>query len=270
MRNEIGFIRDVTSGEVMHPTHDPVDEARSLYVEQSKLLDRLQEPVPQPLIVWDVGLGAAANAMSAILALEAQVHPTPRQLKLVSFENDLDSLRLALDHMAWFKYLRHAAPRAIVSEGRWVSGSGAIEWCLLPGDFAVRKHDAPLPDIVFFDPFSFKTDSSLWTLTAFGELLNLCSDRAVELFTYTYSTSVRAAMLAAGFFVAKGRGTGPKLETTVGLTPLAASAAHSFELLGTDWLAKWQRSDAQTPFGSDPEDVSWRNALMSHPQFKAR
>ena len=242
VRDEIGFIRDITSGEVMHPTHDPVDEARSLYVEQSKLLDRLQEPVPQPLVVWDVGLGAAANAMSAILTLEAQTRLPARQLKLVSFENDLDSLRLALDHMAWFKYLRHAAPRAIVSAGRWVSDTPAIEWCLLSGDFTARKQDAPAPDIIFFDPFSFKTDSSLWTLRAFRELMDLCGKNAVALFTYTYSTSVRAAMLAAGFFVAKGRGTGPKLETTVGLTPQAASGAHGCELLGAEWLGWRQRS----------------------------
>jgi queuine tRNA-ribosyltransferase len=267
VRDEIGFIRDVTSGEVMHPTHDPVDEARSLYVEQSKLLDRLQEPLPQALVVWDVGLGAAANAMSAILTIEAQTRPVLRQLKLVSFENDLDSLRLALDHMAWFRYLRHAAPRALVSNGRWTSETPAIEWSLLSGDFADRKLDAPIPDIIFFDPFSFKTDSSLWTLQAFRELKALCSNKAVELFTYTYSTRVRAAMLAAGFFVAKGRGTGPKLETTVGLSPQAASGPHGFELLGAEWLSKWQRSDAQAPFGSNAGDTSWRNAVISHPQF---
>ncbi len=267
VREEIGFIRDVTSGEVMHPTHDPVDEARSLYVEQSRLLERLHEPVPQSLVVWDVGLGAAANAMSAILSIEAKAQATPRPLTLVSFENDLDSLRLALDHMAWFKYLRHAAPRALVSDGRWISAAPAIDWSLLSGDFAARKYDAPAPDIIFFDPFSFKTDSSLWTLRAFRELKELCSGRAVELFTYTYSTSVRAAMLAAGFFVAKGRGTGPKLETTVGLTSRAATGTHGFELLGAEWLAKWQRSDAQVPFGSDAGDPSWRSAVTSHPQF---
>ena len=128
--------------------------------------------------------------------------------------------------------------------------------------------DAPLPDIIFFDPFSFKTDSSLWTLQAFRELMDRCSDRAVELFTYTYSTRIRAAMLATGFYVAKGRGTGPKMETTVALTPPAANGTHGFELLGAEWLAKWQRSDAQMPFGSDIGDASWRDAVISHPQFK--
>jgi queuine tRNA-ribosyltransferase len=113
-----------------------------------------------------------------------------------------------------------------------------------------------------------RTDGALWTLTAFRELAQACSQRPAELFTYTYSTSVRAAMLAAGFYVAKGRGTGPKAETTIGLTPLAAAAPHAHELLGEEWLAKWQRSDAKAPFGSSTDEVSWHEAVLEHPQFR--
>ena len=268
VRNEVGFIKDMTSGEVMHPIDDPVVEARLLYVEQSRLLERLRTSEPGPLVVWDVGLGAAANAMAAILAVEASTPPAqPRNLTLVSFENDLDSLKLALDHVRWFKHLRHAAPRKLLSSGRWTNGASTIDWLLLPGDFAARKFDAPPPDIIFFDPFSFKADSSLWTLAAFRELALVCGQKPVELFTYTYSTSVRAAMLAAGFYVAKGRATGPKAETTIGLSPPAAAAAHARELLGAEWLAKWRRSDAQVPHGSLAADTSWHEAVSEHPQF---
>jgi queuine tRNA-ribosyltransferase len=135
------------------------------------------------------------------------------------------------------------------------------------GDFAARKFDAPPPDLIFFDPFSFKTDSALWTLQAFRELAQVCSQKPAELFTYTYSTSVRAAMLAAGFYVAKGRGTGPKAETTIALSALAAALPHEHSLLGTEWLAKWQRSESQAPFGSHAQDLSWRAGVLSHPQF---
>jgi len=38
-------------------------------------------------------------------------------------------------------------------------------------------------------------------------------------------------------------------------------------LLGQEWLAKWQRSDAQVPFGSRADDASWRDAVLRHPQF---
>jgi queuine tRNA-ribosyltransferase len=268
VREEVGYIRDTISGEVMHLGSDPAEEAQSLYVEQSRLLERLQIRAEQPWVVWDVGLGAAANSMAAILAVENLGSAAVRPLKLVSFENDLDALKLALDHPGWFKHLRHAAPRALLSANCWRSSVAPIEWLLFSGDFAVRKFEAPPPDIIFFDPFSFKTDGALWTLDAFRELARACADKPTELFTYTFSTSIRAAMLAAGFYVAKGRATGPKGETTIGLSAQAAAATHGRELLGQEWLAKWGRSDAQAPFGSTPEDDSWRTAVLTHPQFK--
>ena len=268
---DTGRIRDMTSGEVMHSVNDPAEEARSLYVEQSRAVERLAETGPTPLVIWDVGLGAAANAMATIEAVEAlragRDCIAPRPLTLVSFENDLDSLTLALRHPAWFKHLRHPAPRALLAENRWSSADGGIEWLLLRGDFAMTKLAAPLPDLIFFDPFSFKTDSGLWTLGAFRELRRILGAAAVELFTYTYSTSVRAALLAAGFYVAKGRGTGPKAETTIGLSPGAAAGAHGRELLGEEWLAKWRRSERQMPLGVAAGDDSWREAVSGHPQF---
>jgi queuine tRNA-ribosyltransferase len=275
VKGEAGYIRDMISGEVMHPQEDPAQEARSLYVEQSRLVERLQTASDEPLVVWDVGLGAAANAMAAILAVEnlaaeeLKSESMRRRLMLISFENDLDSLKLALDHPGLFKHLRHAAPQALLLEDRWLNSAATIDWRLLRGDFATRKFDAPAPDIIFFDPFSIKTDSALWTLPAFRELAQACAQKPAELFTYTYSTSVRAAMLAAGFYVAKGRATGPKAETTIGLSASAAAARHAHELLGQEWLAKWRRSDARTPFGSPADDVSWHEAVLQHPQFKA-
>ncbi len=268
VRDDIGRIRDTVSGEVMHSVNDPAEEARSLYVEQSLLMDRVQVNDAEPLVIWDVGLGAATNAMAAIHAVESiPAEKLRRRLQVVSFESDLDSLQLALRHTRWFKHLRHAAPNRLLADNRWSSPTGSLEWLLLPGDFMQRKHDAPVPDIVFFDPFSLKTDSALWTLHAFRELAQLFQYKATELFTYTYSTSVRAALLAAGFFVARGCAAGPKLETTIAMSPMATALPHGRELLGAEWLSKWQRSDAQAPTGAADGDETWRNAVTGHPQF---
>jgi queuine tRNA-ribosyltransferase len=264
----VGYIRDATSGEIMHPGGDPEQEARSLYVEQSRLIERLQDRTDQPLVLWDVGLGAAVNAMTAIREAEQTMPAAARPFKVVSFENDLDSLKLALDHPGWFKHLRHGAPRTLLADNRWVSRTAAIEWSLLSGDFTQRQFEAPPPDIIFFDPFSYKTDGAMWTLNAFRELARACAGKAAELFTYSYSTRVRVAMLAAGFYVAKGRGTGPKAETTIGLSPSAAAAAHGHELLGLDWLAKWQRSETQAPLGDFEHSDAWRGDVLAHPQFR--
>ena len=54
--------------------------------------------------------------------------------------------------------------------------------------------------------FSTKTSGDQWTIEMrFASLFDACAGRAAELFTYTCSTANRAALLAAGFFVAKGR-----------------------------------------------------------------
>jgi len=276
VRDEIGYIRDTTSGEVMHLGGGAPEEARTLYVEQSRLIERLQDGAAEPLVVWDVGLGAATNAMAAVRAVEgaravdgSASAPPARRLLLISFEIDFDSLELALEHPRLFKHLRHPAPHALLAKSRWTNPSSTIEWLLFAGDFAVRKFDAPAPDIIFFDPFSYKADGALWTLPAFRELARLCSHRPVELFTYTCSTAVRSAMLAAGFYVAKGRGTGPKAETTIALSAPSSDSARRHELLGAEWLARWSRSDAKAPFGSRDDDASACNAVAEHPQFTA-
>src|SRR5690606_7571124 len=115
------------------------------------------------------------------------------------------------------------------------------------GDFLKRVSEAPLPDLIFYDPFSYKTDSELWGLRAFQLLYELCRARSTELFTYSGSTAVRATLLAAGFHVAKGAPTGPKAETTIALTGEISTGR---ELLGAEWLSRWERSDARLPRGA--------------------
>ena len=68
-----------------------------------------------PLVVWDVGLGAAHNAMALIRALDAAPGHAP--VELVSFEHDLDALRLALAHTKEFAHLRHPAPHLLAAHG---------------------------------------------------------------------------------------------------------------------------------------------------------
>ena len=264
-----GRIRCTKSGEVMHSINNPEVEARELYVEQSKLLERIGNAEEKPLVIWDVGLGSAANAMAAINAIESIPEDVrPRKVKIISFENDMDALRLALGHRGLFRHLRHGGPETIVKDGRWLSKCGQIEWVLLEGDFALRKFEAEPASLVFFDPFSSKTDSALWTIQSFIEMHQCLKDEASLIFTYTNSTAVRSAMLAAGFYVAHGQSTGPKSETTVALTQKAQKQESDWALLGETWLGRWQRSDARTPFGAAATDTSWESVILNHPQFQ--
>ncbi len=118
--------------------------------------------------------------------------------------------------------------------------------------------------------YSVKTSGELWTYDIFQKLFGICGHSAVELFTYSYSTASRAALLAAGFHLAKGRGTGQKLETTIALTPAALLSPFTSrrEMLSQDWFAKWNRSCAKAPTGIPPEEqIAFESLIRNHPQW---
>jgi len=270
-------IRQISSGEIMHSRTPPLEEAHLLYVEQSRLAARLRPTAgvsEGPLVIWDVGLGAAANAMAAIRcyeALAAAGEPL-RAMHVVSFENDLDSLRLALTYNRDFLYLRHGGPAGVLEKGRWQSKEFAgLSWELIAGDFleSIVGERCALcpPELIFYDLFSGKTEGRLWTRDAFLRLRAACNGQSTELYTYSSSTAVRATLLAAGFYVAKGRGIADRAETTVALADGALNADH--ELLGHDWLAKWNRSQAKIPAWVKPdEQAAFESTIMGHPQFQ--
>jgi len=69
---EFSSIRQISYGEVMHSVIAPSEEANNLYVEPSVLASRLlgEQRQKDELVIWDVGLGAATNAMAAIYCFE--------------------------------------------------------------------------------------------------------------------------------------------------------------------------------------------------------
>jgi queuine tRNA-ribosyltransferase len=265
-------IRQISSGEIMHSRTAPMEEARKLYVEQSYLAERLRENPEdrEPLVIWDVGLGGGANAMAAIECYEKVSGERP--LQIISFENDLDSLRLAFRQAPDFPYLRVDATSAILADGHWQSPNDSdLSWRLLPGDFFETMERATAPDLIFYDMFSTRSSAHLWTLGAFRKLFAACGGRAAELFTYTCSTANRAALLASGFHLARGRNAGEKVETTIALTPAALPSpfAGRRELLGSDWLAKWNRSAAKFPTDVAPNERSgFEKMILDHEQFR--
>ncbi|MDQ3314193.1 MAG: tRNA guanosine(34) transglycosylase Tgt [Verrucomicrobiota bacterium] len=275
-REGFASMRHIASGEIMHSRTEPMEEARRLYVEQSNLAERVRDRTMEKLVVWDVGLGAAANAMAAIRCYEEQAKTAPtRPMRLVSFENDLDSLQLAFQLTDLFPYLRHSGPAGILKSGEWHSKQyPGLSWSLVAGDFLKTVSEAqPPPDLIYYDMFSSKTCRDQWTRETFGKLFAACHGRAVELFTYTCSTSARVALLAAGFYVARGRNAAEKEETTIAFTPkavrLGAGARH--DLLSTSWIGKWQRSGAKFPAELEPQDhASFEQVILAHEQFQAR
>ena len=66
LRSGARAVRHCGHGEVMHPAGGPWIEANRLYVEQSQLAARLTESPSRTVCIFDIGLGAATNAVAAL------------------------------------------------------------------------------------------------------------------------------------------------------------------------------------------------------------
>jgi queuine tRNA-ribosyltransferase len=251
----------------MHSVNHPDREAERVYIEQSAHIARARSKGAgdrRPLVVWDVGLGAAHNAMALVRALDSS--PEHGAVELVSFEHDLDALRLALEHTKHFPHIRHRAPHLLAQYGRFERAG--LTWRLVSGDFATTFPHEPSPDVIFYDPFSTKVDPALWSLSLL-RALHARLERPTELFTYTASTAVRTSLLAAGFSVAAGVPSGPKEETTIALAHWDGPSPHP--LLGADWLARRARSTAQFAADIAPDlHGEIERAVLAHVQFSLR
>ena len=258
--DDLYSIRHSKSGEVMHPGLDPMNEARQLYVQQSQLAAKLEKLQPgETLTVWDVGLGAGFNAMATIQEL-GKVR-TKGKLQLISFENDLDAIRLALIYQEFFPHLRHPAPHRLIEHGLFDGDN--FSWQLLKGDFLEHYLVAAKPEIIFFDPFSSKTDSDLWSLETFQKIFQYIKDKPCVLFNYTNSTVIRVRLLLAGFHVAQGQAAPPKTETTLAIT----MPIYGYDYLNLTWFEKLSRSGSKDNFIPGQSGDLVIAQLKKHPQF---
>ena len=264
LRNGARAVRHLVHGEVMHPSVGPWQEARALYVEQSRLAEKLQT-AGAPLQIWDVGLGAGTNAVAALTCARELGARQRRELRVVSFEIDRAPLRLALADAKGFPFLQPfaAAAQALLNGEHWSEGQS--HWQLHLGDAAQLWRGAWEPaDLVFFDPFSPASNPALWTPAAFTALrAHARSDgEGCTLFTYSAATPTRVSLLLGGFYVGTGIATGMKKETTVAATERGLLE----QPLDARWLARWERSAAQAPHGlSLSEEIA--RAVREHRQF---
>ena len=264
--SKAGFssIRQLSSGEIMHSVIPPEIEARTLYVEPAQLSMRMK--TESKLVIWDVGLGAASNAM-AVLEYINNLSSVPSKVEIVSFENDLDSLKLAMKNPDAFPHLNHPAPQHLLNHNAWSDEKG-LSWQLLLGDFLQMFEAAPKPHVIFYDLYSAKSNPPFWTLDLFQRMFRHCEGTPVQFVTYSASTAVRATMLAAGFYVGYGPSSGPKATTTMAYNDLALAHQLGAQLLGKEFLSLWERSGARFP-GSLPanEVEQFENKIRNHFQF---
>lgn len=240
-------IRNKVVDEIMHNPVGPWIEANALYIDQSNLKVKLQRKADGEFVLFDVGLGAAANALAA-LACAKSLGPECRNLRIVSFERDLELLKFALAHAEQFEHFHgyEAALEQILKIGSW--SSGPISWELRRGEFLETiERETLRAHLVFFDPYSPLVNSEMWTRSCFEKIRRKSrepSEGGMSLYTYSQATRIRAAMLRAGFHVGYGAATGRKGETTE-----ATTERESLRLpLDNIWFTRWQRSNVRYPF----------------------
>jgi len=267
-------IHSLAYGETFHPVIGPVAEAEALYVHQLHLRDRLTHHSDE-FVIWDVGLGAAANALTVLRATRG----LPSTIRLLSFDQTTAALEFALQYAAELGYFRgyehHLQELLCTGRVAFADGPQSVDWELRLADFPslLERPDVrnlPKPHVILFDAFSPAKNPAMWTEPLFANLFHLLDPlRPCALPTYSRSTMMRVTLLLAGFFVGVGHASGEKEETTL--------AANSRELitepLGPRWLERarisysaepmWEPVYRQAPLSA----TSWEK-LQAHSQFQ--
>jgi tRNA U34 5-methylaminomethyl-2-thiouridine-forming methyltransferase MnmC len=250
-----------------------VAEAEALYVRQLDLAARVRAHRGE-FVVWDVGLGAAANALTVLRA----TRDCECALKLLSFDNTVEPLRFGLEAaetLGYFTGYEDAVATLLAhNAARFADGRRVADWTLHLADFPglleqAPARDLPRPHAILFDAFSPATNPAMWTQPLFARLYALLDpQRPCALATYSRSTMLRVSLLLAGFFVGAGHATGEKEETTIA----ANTRALLTDPLDRRWLQRARRSTSAEPMWEPVyrqarlSPSSWER-LLAHPQF---
>ena len=273
LANGAHSVHSLAHRETFHPVVGPVAEAEALYVRQLRLPERMLKE-PGEFVLWDVGLGAAANAVTVLRATKE----ISCAIRLVSFDHTVEPLQFALQHTDSLEYLKgyeheleHLLRERQVS---FTQSAQHVNWQLHLADFPALLEESaarelPKPHAIMFDAFSPAKNVAMWTQPVFANLFRLLDPaRPCALPTYSRSTILRVTLLLAGFFVGVGHATGEKEETTI--------AANTLELieepLDAGWLKRARRSTSAEPlwepvYRQAPLSVETWEKLLRHPQF---
>jgi tRNA U34 5-methylaminomethyl-2-thiouridine-forming methyltransferase MnmC len=266
-------VHSVAHQETFHPVIGPVAEAEALYVRQLGLAERLQRHTGE-FVIWDVGLGAAANALTVL----RETREICASIHMVSFDNTVEPLKFALEHRDSLGYLGGFEEQmdCLLRENQiaFANGNQAVNWNLHLSDFPTliasrEANTLPKPHAIMFDAFSPAKNPAMWTETLFANIFKLLDPkRPCALSTYSRSTMLRVTLLLAGFFVGVGHATGEKEETTIAANTLDLIT----EPLNSEWLQRAHRSGSAEPmwepiYRQAKLSVETWEKLRRHPQF---
>lgn len=274
LANGTRSVHSLSHRETFHPVIGPVAEAEALYVRQLQLVERVRRHSGE-FVVWDVGLGAAANALTVLKATRSI--PTP--IRMVSFDHTSEPLRFALQHtedLGYFEGYREPLAELVQNtRSDFKDGEREVGWEFHLADFPSLMQGPvaealPKPHAILFDAFSPAKNPAMWTQPLFASMHQLLAPgRPCAMPTYSRSTMLRVSLLLAGFFVGAGHATGEKEETTIAANTLALLD----EPLDRTWLGRARRSTSAEPlweavYRQAPLAAETWEKLCEHPQFR--
>jgi tRNA U34 5-methylaminomethyl-2-thiouridine-forming methyltransferase MnmC len=276
-------LRSLAHRETFHPVIGPVREAESLYVRQLKLPERLENHSGE-FVIWDVGLGAAANALTALRLTRTM----SCNVRLVSFDCTLSALEFARQNkekLAYFTGYEQAVDDLLKNgAATFEDGGRRVCWQAHIQDFPSlvaswsekgadgnqqSRNGIPAPHAIFWDAYSPAKNPAMWCQPLFLRVRrHLAEGQPCALATYSRSTQLRTALLLAGFFVGRGVSTGEKEETTIAATTLDLIE----NPLDERWLERARNSTSAEPlwepaYSQKPLEPSTWARLQAHPQF---
>lgn len=192
-----------------HSHHGAIQESMHVFIESglNYQLSRL-ELQGSTLRLFEMGFGTGLNAL--LTAIEAG------KRKINIHYTALERYPLTLDEANSLNYsqvLGHQDIYDLLHQCAWGTDTTVTEY------FTLRKEESTLQDftsgelfhLVYFDAFAPSAQPELWTEEVFKKLFDMMIEKGV-LVTYCSKGSVRRAMQAAGFNVAKLPGPPGKRE----------------------------------------------------------
>ncbi len=209
--------KHLATNEILHGQVGPWQEANLLYVDHSGI----KESQSDLFVVYDIGMGCGSQLFAMYEAFIK--NNNIKKLCVVSFDLEKNGLLSLKENISYFPYLSDYTDLLnllILNDKVMIHTADhrEFEWIFIKGDFSQLIpeifNSLPNADVVCYDFFSPAKHPHLWTYQLFAKLY-IKSNLEVKLITYTSATAVRAALLAAGFFVGFGPISGKKAKSTI-------------------------------------------------------
>lgn len=210
----------VEAGQYYHNPNGAVEESRHVFLRHGGVLKALDEGAP--VHVFETGFGTGLNLLLLDDALAS--HPThAAPVRFTSMEAFPISAETART-LNYGRFLAYPSRMDALADGFAGLKPG---WNEVPWPTRINVHVGVMragPGVgamtgtpfthVFHDPFSIEVSPELWSVAMFTWLRSVAAADAL-LSTYAAATKARAAMAAAGWFVARAPGALGKREMTL-------------------------------------------------------